>query len=344
MQGPSPSLAIPYLTKDSVLVDTRAAAVRVGDFLESGFSYVSHTTSSGAYDPTTGIWSIQELEPQASESLEIRTEVLGNGIYTNTAELLESFPIDDNPSNDLSTVVLELGMPDGVDLVLEKYASVDGAKFLRGRVAPLTGSRVIFLVLVRNESDEGLVNNIRVEDFIGPVAESGFDYLYHVFSPIQGSSYNLDTGIWTIQNLSPGQQAELRIAVTVPREGNFVNSARILSPLPSDPELANTTDSVEVDVNTPLEVPPGFVFNQFSPNGDGINDFLVIRDIAAFQFNSIQIFNRYGQQVFEDRNMVEDQLWNGTHNGEQVPEGTYYYILDLGAEIGTTKGWIQLIR
>ena len=42
--------------------------------------------------------------------------------------------------------------------------------------------------------------------------------------------------------------------------------------------------------------------------------------------------------------MVDDQLWNGTHNGEQVSEGTYYYILDLGTEIGTTKGWIQLIR
>ena len=328
----------------SNLTDTQAAAVKVGDFLESGFDYIGHTTSLGAYDPTTGIWSIQELEPQSSESLEIRATVVENGVYTNTAELLESFPLDDNPSNDISTVTLELGVPDGVDLVLEKFASVDGGKFLRRRIAPLTGSRVIFLVIVRNDSDEGLVSNIRVEDFIGPVAESGFEYLYHVFSPIQGNSYNLDTGIWTIQSLSPGQQAELRIAVTVPREGDFVNSARILSSFPPDPQPSNNIDSIEVDVNNPLDVPPGFVFNQFSPNGDGVNDFLVIRDIAAFPASSIQIFNRYGQQIFEDRNMVEDQLWNGTQNGEQAPEGTYYYILDLGAEIGTTKGWIQLIR
>ncbi|MDM9632821.1 gliding motility-associated C-terminal domain-containing protein [Robiginitalea aurantiaca] len=326
------------------LADARAAAVQVGDFLETGFSYISHTTSAGAYNPQTGLWSIQEIAPQASESLEIRATVLANGVYTNTAELLESFPQDNNPSNDLSTVVLELGVPDGVDLVLEKYASVDGGRFQRGRVAPLTGSRVIFLVLVRNESNEGIVSNIRVEDFIGPVSESGFEYLYHVFSPIQGNSYNLETGNWTIQNLSPGQQAELRIAVTVPREGDFVNNARILSSLPPDEEQTNNFDSVEVDVNDPLVVPPGFVFNQFSPNGDGINDFLVIRDIATFPDNSIQVFNRYGQLVFEAQNIVEEQLWDGTQYGKQVPKGTYYYILDLGPEIGTTKGWIQLIR
>lgn len=326
------------------LTETQVTAVRVGDFLESGFDYIVHTTTSGAYDPITGIWSIQKLEPRSSQSLEIRTTVVENGVYTNTAELLESFPLDDNPSNDLSIVTLELGVQDGVDLVLEKSASVEGARFLRGRIAPLTGSRVVFLVVVRNESDEAIVGNIRVEDFIGPVAESGFEYLFHVFSPIQGNSYDLDTGIWTIQNLSPGQQAELRIAVTVPREGDFVNSARILSSLPVDPELANNTDSIEVDVNDPLNVPPGFVFNQFSPNGDGVNDFLVIRDIATFQGSSIQIFNRYGQQVFQDRNISEDRLWNGTQNGEQVPEGTYYYILDLGTEVGTIKGWIQVLR
>jgi gliding motility-associated-like protein len=183
-----------------------------------------------------------------------------------------------------------------------------------------------------------------VEDFIGPVAESGFEYLYHVFSPIQNNSYDLNTGIWTIQSLGPGEQAELRIAVTVPREGDFVNNARILSSNPPDNQPDNNIDKVDVVVSEPLEVAPGFVFNQFSPNGDGVNDFLVIRDIATFTISRIQVFNRYGQQVFEDENMTEDQLWDGTYNGKQVPKGTYYYILDLGPENGTEKGWIQLIR
>ena len=130
----------------------------------------------------------------------------------------------------------------------------------------------------------------------------------------------------------------------VPREGSFRNTARILSPDPVAGQEGNYQDSIEVEVNQRTEADPGFVFNQFSPNGDGINDFLVIRDIGSFPTNSIQIFNRYGQPVFEDSNMTDDQVWDGTHKGNQAPEGTYYYILDLGPDREVAKGWIQLIR
>ena len=75
-----------------------------------------------------------------------------------------------------------------------------------------------------------------------------------------------------------------------------------------------------------------------------MNDFLVIRDIATFPGNSIRIFNRYGQQVFEASEMTNDQVWDGTNNGKQVPKGTYYYILELGPDQEVSKGWIQLIR
>ncbi|MDX1333759.1 MAG: gliding motility-associated C-terminal domain-containing protein, partial [Robiginitalea sp.] len=227
---------------------------------------------------------------------------------------------------------------------LEKFASVDGGRFIPDRVSPLTGARVIFLVVVRNESPSVTARNIRVEDLILPVEQSGFEYLYHTFSPQAGGSYDLETGIWGIANLAPGEQAELRIGVDVPREGTFTNTARILSPAPAAGQEGNYEDSLVVDVAASVEADPGFVFNQFSPNGDGVNDFLVIRDIGTFPGNSIQIFNRYGQPVFEDRNMTSDQVWDGTFKGEQAPEGTYYYILELGPDREVAKGWIQLIR
>ena len=107
--------------------------------------------------------------------------------------------------------------------------------------------------------------------------------------------------------------------MTVPREGDFSNTARIISPEPPAGEEGNYQDTIEVDVNIPTQADPGFVFNQFSPNGDGVNDFLVIRDIATFPGNSIRIFNRYGQQVYEASEMTNDQVWDGTNNGKQVP-------------------------
>ena len=42
--------------------------------------------------------------------------------------------------------------------------------------------------------------------------------------------------------------------------------------------------------------------------------------------------------------MTNDRVWDGTFNGEQVPEGTYYYILELGPDREASRGWIQLIR
>jgi gliding motility-associated-like protein/uncharacterized repeat protein (TIGR01451 family) len=318
------------------------AEIQVGDLLETGFSYISHTASVGDYDPDTGIWAIAALEPQASETLDIRVTVLENGVFSNTAELLTSFPDDTNPDNDLSTVVLQIARGEGEDLVLEKSAAKPDGRFLKDQIRALVGDRIEFLLVVRNESDSLSATNIRVEDLILPVEQSGFLYIND--DPQTGTSYDLTTGIWSIPSLAPGEEAELRILVQVPREGVFTNSARILSPEPVPGQEENYGDSIEVEVNQRTPADPGFVFNQFSPNGDGTNDFLVIRDIGTFPDAAIQIFNRYGQPIFEASNMTEDEVWDGTFNGNQAPEGTYYYILELGPDLEVQKGWIQLIR
>ena len=318
--------------------------IQVGDLLETGFSYISHTASLGEYDPGTGVWLIATLNSQEVVTLEIQVSVLDSGVFTNTAELLTSTPDDTNPDNDQSTVELQIAQGEGEDLVLEKYASVDGGLFLRERVAPLAGSGVVFAIIVRNESPSVTARNIRVEDLILPVDQSGFEYLFHFITPQAGNTYDPVSGIWSIDSIAPGEQAELRIRVDVPGPGDFSNTARILSPEAPDGQAGNYQDSIAVIVNEAVEADPGFVFNQFSPNGDGINDFLIVRDIAQFPDNSIKIFNRYGQQVFEASNMINDQVWDGTYRGKEAPKGTYYYILDLGPDREVAKGWIQLIR
>ncbi len=316
--------------------------IQVGDLLETGFSYISHSASVGDYDPDTGIWAVAALDPQASESLEIRVTVQENGVFSNTAELLSSLPDDTNPENNQSTVVIQIARGEGEDLVLEKFAAKPGGRFLKDRIPALLGDQIEFLLVVRNESDTTTARNIRVEDLMLPVDQSGFLYISN--DPQAGTSYDLTTGIWSIPDLSPGEETELRITVEVPREGVFTNSARILTPEPVPGQEENYEDSIEVEVNQRTPADPGFVFNQFSPNGDGTNDFLVIRDIGTFSETSIQIFNRYGQPIFEASNMTEDEVWDGTFNGDQSPEGTYYYILELGPDLEVQKGWIQLIR
>lgn len=71
----------------------------------------------------------------------------------------------------------------------------------------------------------------------------------------------------------------------------------------------------------------------FSPNDDGTNDALVIPNIEYYPQNSMKIFNRWGNLVYEAAPYKNE--WQGECNqtaslGEELPTSTYYYILDLG--------------
>ncbi|MDR0729533.1 MAG: gliding motility-associated C-terminal domain-containing protein [Prevotellaceae bacterium] len=78
-----------------------------------------------------------------------------------------------------------------------------------------------------------------------------------------------------------------------------------------------------------------FIPEVFSPNGDGINDYFM-------KGLRVIIFDRLGRKLFEG-----DDGWDGTHNGRNVPEDTYYHILyyqDENANEIHTTGFITVIR
>lgn len=66
--------------------------------------------------------------------------------------------------------------------------------------------------------------------------------------------------------------------------------------------------------------------NTFTPNNDGVNDFFKIDVEGVLQLAYFKIYNRYGQQVFETKQI--NNFWNGSFNGSNVPAGTYYWVLD----------------
>jgi gliding motility-associated-like protein len=67
----------------------------------------------------------------------------------------------------------------------------------------------------------------------------------------------------------------------------------------------------------------------FTPNGDGYNDTWVIENIDLFPDAKVEIYNRWGDIIFESEKGYPT-AWDGTWNGKQVPFGSYVYILDLG--------------
>jgi gliding motility-associated-like protein len=91
--------------------------------------------------------------------------------------------------------------------------------------------------------------------------------------------------------------------------------------------------------------------NAFSPNGDGLNDvFYVIAGKDVKQVKQFQVFNRWGQKMFERTNGKTNDTsfgWNGYYNGQLVAQGTYVYqivIELLTGELEIHKGNISVIR
>ncbi len=68
---------------------------------------------------------------------------------------------------------------------------------------------------------------------------------------------------------------------------------------------------------------PFFVPNAFTPDGDGVNDEFKIGHSCDIESFSLQIFNRWGQMVFQSSSI--DNSWDGTVNGERAPMGVYTY-------------------
>jgi gliding motility-associated-like protein len=105
------------------------------------------------------------------------------------------------------------------------------------------------------------------------------------------------------------------------------------------------------DTTTPPPPPPPIepvsslsAPNGFSPNSDGINDLFTVqyKDIASYQCS---IFNRWGNLIWQSTDVGAG--WNGTYQGAEVPEGTYFYLIEatgVDEKVYLLKGFLMLVR
>jgi gliding motility-associated-like protein len=86
-----------------------------------------------------------------------------------------------------------------------------------------------------------------------------------------------------------------------------------------------------------------YAYNGLSPNGDGKNDVWKIKGIEKYPDNTVLIFNRWGDKLrdFAGYNNTT-KAWDGKNeSGNKLPDGTYYYVLDV-KDVGVLKGWIYI--
>jgi gliding motility-associated-like protein len=85
--------------------------------------------------------------------------------------------------------------------------------------------------------------------------------------------------------------------------------------------------------------------NAITPNGDGINDKWIVFSASCANSAKVQVFNRYGSKVYASQNYQND--WQGTYKEKAIPDGTYYFVVDLkqnNGRIKTIHGNVTILR
>jgi gliding motility-associated-like protein len=105
--------------------------------------------------------------------------------------------------------------------------------------------------------------------------------------------------------------------------------------------VCSSSNPVTINVIKRIVIP-----NVITVNGDGTNDTWEIANIENFPDVEILIYNRWGNLVWKTSGNLKQ--WDGTNyrNGEVLPDGTYFYIIDLHSVKvkDPFTGWVQIVK
>jgi gliding motility-associated-like protein len=86
-----------------------------------------------------------------------------------------------------------------------------------------------------------------------------------------------------------------------------------------------------------------------TPEGDGNLEFFVIGCLSRYNDNTLEIYNRWGQLVYQAKNYNDGDLWHGTNSrGEELADGVYYFVFEYldpaSNQRLTHKGSVTVLR
>jgi gliding motility-associated-like protein len=130
---------------------------------------------------------------------------------------------------------------------------------------------------------------------------------------------------------------------TVTAGGNVTYTVRVAN-------AAGCTTQDQVKVIVTCNDANLFIPNTFTPNGDGMNDVFYIRGKGVYQVKSLKVFNRWGEMVFEKKDITPNSAsdgWDGLVKGTIASTDTYIYQVEVmcsNTEVLKYNGTISLIR
>ncbi|PHN07411.1 T9SS type B sorting domain-containing protein [Flavilitoribacter nigricans] len=210
-------------------------------------------------------------------------------------------------------------------------------------------------------------NSLSALDIANPMASPDTTAGYRVIGSSACGSDTVDLEVYVYQTMAmagpdtcigPGTEAQLMAfgGVSYFWESNRYPVSDPTSPMPTaSPEDSTTylvaiTDFQGCVVRDSVLVlvandPEGAItaVNMITPNGDEKNDVLYFPNISKFGQNSLKVFNRWGNVIYQKVNyQSDDERFDGTYNGQQLPAGTYYYLLSFRS--GEIKQKLTILR
>jgi gliding motility-associated-like protein len=172
-----------------------------------------------------------------------------------------------------------------------------------------------------------------------PVANAGPDLKTLKERPVQLQGTVSGTNVsfqWSpaifINSVTSVRPTVLPVASFYPQE--FIYRLDVFS----NKGCGSASDEMKVTVFETIKVP-----NTFTPNGDGYNDNWEIDLLSDFRDAIVEVYNTAGQLVY--RSVGYSKPWDGRRNGNIVPAGTYYYVIDLKVlNARKLSGYITVIK
>ena len=151
-----------------------------------------------------------------------------------------------------------------------------------------------------------------------------------------GSSFDVNTATVNWQyNGTPVTPNGTTFDVTA-----YLNSTTVVEPLPLTFTAVVTSNNCQQTHSIVLDRIYCEIQKGISPNNDGKNDYFDLRLMNVQQLN---IFNRYGTKVYSKFEYSNE--WVGQSDaGNELPDGTYYYVIEFKDNQASKTGWIYINR
>jgi gliding motility-associated-like protein len=324
---------VPVIGNPAIRILKTAASESITAEAGDALSYTIAITNTGnvtlvnvlVEDPETGLKeTLPVLAPgetvMLSTAYTVTQDDIDSGSFVNTASVRGTDPKGGTVQDSDTATVILIHVP---LIEVEKEAMLFTAEASLGEV-------ITYRISVTNTGNVTL-RDVRVRDPL-----TGLDHLILILKP--GETEVLYT--------------EYKVGLADESAGLIVNKATGEGKDPKDGTVYG-----EDTATTPVGACEMVIPNGFSPNNDGIQDFWRITCIEKYPDARVEVYNRWGNLVYEQNNYGNidvhgptDAWWDGhsTHKwtlgSEKLPTGTYFYILDLKDGSKPRNGFIFLNR